>query len=68
MKYRSIFRSRSTIKRLSKMNNFELQYQVSCNGKIPVSKYISKETGLTVCIAQVDGPIVNGYLCLGDYI
>ncbi|RUS91332.1 hypothetical protein EGW08_000946, partial [Elysia chlorotica] len=46
------------------MNNFELQYEVSCNGKIPVSKYISKETGLTVCIAQVDGPIVNGYLCL----
>ncbi|GFS26814.1 mitochondrial presequence protease [Elysia marginata] len=46
------------------MSNFELQYEVSCNGKIPVSKYISKETGLIVCIAQVDGPIVNGYLCL----
>lgn len=47
------------------MNNFELQYEVTCNGKFPVSKYVSKKTGLTVCIAQVDGPIVNGYFCLG---
>ncbi|XP_059140205.1 uncharacterized protein C05D11.1-like [Physella acuta] len=46
------------------MSSFELQYSVVCNGKIPVSKYRSKDTGLTVCIAEVEGPIINGYFCL----
>ena len=47
-------------------SNFELQYEALCNGKVPVSKYRSKESGLTVCVAQIDGPIVNGYICLGN--
>ncbi|BFZ06020.1 hypothetical protein BsWGS_09058 [Bradybaena similaris] len=46
------------------MSTFELQYQVNCNGKIPVSKYRSSKTGLTVFIAEVEGPIINGYFCL----
>ncbi|CAL1530529.1 unnamed protein product [Lymnaea stagnalis] len=46
------------------MANFELLYRVVCDGKIPVSQYHSKDTGLTVCIADVEGPIVNGYFCL----
>lgn len=44
--------------------NFELCYSLKAFDRIPVSEYISKKTGLTVCIAQVDGPVVNGYFCL----
>ncbi|KAF7269964.1 hypothetical protein GWI33_017052 [Rhynchophorus ferrugineus] len=44
--------------------NFELCYALKSFNKIPVSEYVSKKTGLTVCIAEVDGPIVNGYFCL----
>uniref|UniRef100_A0A0B7A9G7 Presequence protease, mitochondrial n=1 Tax=Arion vulgaris TaxID=1028688 RepID=A0A0B7A9G7_9EUPU len=46
------------------MSTFNFQYKVTCNGKIPVSKYRSSETGVTVFIAEVEGPIVNGYFCL----
>jgi len=31
---------------------------------IPIKKYRSKVTGITVCIANVGGPLVNGYFCL----
>jgi len=34
------------------------------NGRIPVEKYRSEEFGMTAVIAQVDGPVVNGYFCL----
>ena len=30
------------------------------------SKYKSSRTGLVVCLAQVEGPLVNGYVCLGE--
>lgn len=30
----------------------------------PVTKYVSSDTGLTVCIVDVDSPIVNGYFVL----
>ena len=32
---------------------------------VPVGKYRSLRTGLVVCIAQVEGPLVHGYFCLG---
>lgn len=47
-------------------DNFELLFSVKANNTIPVFKYKSKKTGLTVCIAQVEGPLVNGYFCLGN--
>ena len=34
------------------------------SGVLPVYKYQSKRTGLTVVLAQADSPIVNGYFCL----
>ena len=37
---------------------------LKANNKIPVTKYRSLRTGLTVTVAQVDGPVVNGYFCL----
>ncbi|KAL3870529.1 hypothetical protein ACJMK2_038583 [Sinanodonta woodiana] len=44
--------------------NFESQYSVKGDGDIPIDKYKSTKTGLTVVIADVEGPIVNGYICL----
>lgn len=46
------------------LGDFEYVCTVEANGSIPVSKYKSKKTGLTVFLAAVDGPIVNGYFCL----
>ncbi len=33
---------------------------------VEVRKLRSTRTGLTVCLALVEGPLVNGYFCLGD--
>ncbi|XP_067661811.1 uncharacterized protein C05D11.1-like [Haliotis asinina] len=45
-------------------DNFEFLFTVVANDSIPVSKYRSKETGISVFVAQVEGPLVNGYFCL----
>ncbi|OWF39921.1 uncharacterized protein C05D11.1-like [Mizuhopecten yessoensis] len=45
-------------------SRFEFLYDVTADGNIPVSKYRSKNTGISVFIAQVEGPLVNGYFCL----
>ena len=44
--------------------NFECLANLKANNKIPVVKYRSRRSGLTVTVAQVDGPVVNGYFCL----
>lgn len=36
-------------------------------GKIPVHKYRSEKTGMTVIIGEVEGPLVNGYFTLGKF-
>ncbi|CAH1183590.1 unnamed protein product [Phaedon cochleariae] len=46
------------------MGNFELLYSLKAYNRIPVSEYISNKTGLTVVIAEVEGPVVNGFFCL----
>lgn len=38
---------------------------VHANDAIPVHKYKSERTGLTIVIGEVEGPIVNGYFTLG---
>ena len=38
--------------------------QINLDGVLPVTKYKSKLTGLTVVFAQAESPIVNGYFCL----
>ncbi|XP_071154933.1 uncharacterized protein C05D11.1-like [Mytilus edulis] len=45
-------------------SSFDLVYSVEADGNIPVSKYRSGKTGLTIFIADVGGPLVNGYFCL----
>lgn len=32
---------------------------------VPIGKYKSLKTGLVVCTAQTEGPLINGYFCLG---
>ncbi|XP_022082849.1 uncharacterized protein C05D11.1-like [Acanthaster planci] len=44
--------------------HFEKTCSVISNGVVPVNKYRSTRTGLQVFIAQVEGPLVNGFFCL----
>ena len=46
------------------LDKYEVVSRLKANNKIPVTKYRSARTGLTVTVAQVDGPVVNGYFCL----
>ncbi|CAD6227691.1 GSCOCG00001371001-RA-CDS [Cotesia congregata] len=48
----------------SNMGGFELVCSSKANDTIPVHKYKSTKTGITVCIGEVDGPIVGGNFCL----
>nr|XP_018913326.1 PREDICTED: uncharacterized protein C05D11.1-like [Bemisia tabaci] len=48
----------------SHSNSFEHLFSSKANDSIAVHKYRSSKTGLTVVIADVDGPVVNGYFCL----
>ena len=34
---------------------------------VTVQKFKSSRTGLVVCLAQVEGPIVEGFFCLGEH-
>lgn len=45
---------------------FKLVSEGKANDLVDVKKYRSSRTGLTVVIADVDGPVVNGYFCLGN--
>jgi len=44
--------------------HYEEIASLKANNHIPVQKFRSKRTGLTVIISQVEGPVVNGYFCL----
>lgn len=44
--------------------SFRLLCSLKANDLIPVHKYKSSLTGLTVVLAEVEGPVVNGYFCL----
>ena len=46
-------------------DEYELQYSGKVNDIIPVCKYRSRKTGLRIVVAEVQGPLVNGYFCLG---
>ena len=48
-------------------DDYELQYSGKVNDIIPVWKYRSRKTGLRIVVAEVQGPLVNGYLCLGMF-
>lgn len=47
------------------MSKFDLICSTYLNGLIPVTKYKSQRTGLTVILGEIEGPVVNGYFTLG---
>ena len=49
------------------MEHYELLSEATVSGIIPIKKYKSNETGLTVIFGDVEGPIVNGFFCLGKF-
>lgn len=48
------------------MSHFKLISSTKASDVIPVNKYLSEKTGLTVIIANVEGPVVKGFFCLGE--
>ncbi|CAH0404705.1 unnamed protein product [Chilo suppressalis] len=46
------------------MSHFKLISTTKASDVIPVNKYVSDKTGLTVIIAETEGPLVNGFFCL----
>ncbi|XP_053606710.1 uncharacterized protein C05D11.1-like [Plodia interpunctella] len=46
------------------MSHFKLISSTKASDVIPINKYVSGKTGLTVVIADVEGPVVNGFFCL----
>ncbi|XP_047509808.1 uncharacterized protein C05D11.1-like [Pieris napi] len=46
------------------MSQFKLVSSTKAYDVMPVNKYVSTKTGLTVIIANVEGPTVNGFFCL----
>lgn len=50
------------------MAHLKLINSVKVNDEIPVKKYISSETGIRVYVAQVNSPLTNAYLALGEFI
>lgn len=48
-----------------KMSSLKHISTVHANGTIPVHKYCSKLTGMTVVIGEVEGPLVSGDFMLG---
>ena len=44
--------------------HWELVSNLTIDGSLPVAKYRSRRTGLTVAIGNAESPIVNGYFCL----
>ncbi|VVC90313.1 unnamed protein product [Leptidea sinapis] len=46
------------------MSHFKLISSTKASDVVPVHKYVSQKTGITVIIAGVEGPVVNGFFCL----
>ena len=44
--------------------NWELVTNLTIEDTLPVYKFRSKRTGMTIALATAESPIVNGYFCL----
>ena len=44
--------------------NWELVTNLTIEDTLPVYKFKSKRTGMTIALATAESPIVNGYFCL----
>lgn len=59
--------SHHSLSSLKMAEHFELLSSFVVLDSIPVKKYRSKRTGINFCFAEVPGPLVNGFLCLGKW-
>ncbi len=48
-------------------SEFVKVFSAKANGIHPVTKYRSKSTGMEIVHAEIEGPMVNGYIVLGEY-
>lgn len=46
------------------MSNFQEISVVRTDGDLPLAKYRSTKTGLTVFVSEFDGPLISGFLCV----
>lgn len=46
------------------ISDYETIHSCLANETIPVTKYTSKSSGLTVVHAEIEGPIITGYICV----
>ena len=51
---------------MSAEKGYELLSECTVAGVL-VQKLRSTRTGIVVCLANVEGPLVNGYFCLGNF-
>ncbi|XP_033228376.1 uncharacterized protein C05D11.1-like isoform X2 [Belonocnema kinseyi] len=58
----TITRAKDSI--VDNMSGFKLICSYKSNNSINVHKYTSINTGVTVYLADVDGPVVSGYFCI----
>ncbi|GFS72170.1 uncharacterized protein C05D11.1 [Nephila pilipes] len=49
---------------MSTASMYECTAEILTDGGVKLSKYKSTKSGLTICIAEADGPLVEGYLCV----
>ncbi|ODN05099.1 hypothetical protein Ocin01_01597, partial [Orchesella cincta] len=53
---------------LKREPKFETVFACRANGSIPVTKYVCQWTGLEVVHAEIEGPIVHGYIVIGTRV
>lgn len=46
---------------------YELVAEAVADGDVKLFKYKSKKSGMTVCTADINGPMVKGYFTFGKY-
>ncbi|CAL1295066.1 unnamed protein product [Larinioides sclopetarius] len=49
---------------MTKSSAYECTAEILTDGGVKLSKYKSSKSGMTICIAEADGPLVGGYLCV----
>lgn len=49
------------------MGGFQLACFIKADDMVPVHIYKSVNSGITVAIAEVDGPVVSGYFIFGNF-
>lgn len=48
------------------MSGFKLVNHLKVNDEIPVKKYVSERTGIRVYVAEVESPLTNAYISIGE--